>query len=94
MPTEMCWQNLSFYQNSTLPLIIQAQFLSFFLSYQSVCINSKFEIRLFLCVLKINFKTQPSTFISAVGNCRGFCRGKQCFYSNHLGKNIAKVIIS
>ena len=25
---------------------------------------------------------------------RGFCRGKQCFYSNHLSKNIAEVIIS
>ena len=31
---------------------------------------------------------QPSKFISAVSNCWGFCRGKQCFYSNHLGKNI------
>ena len=31
---------------------------------------------------------------SAVGNCQGFCRGKQCFYRNHLGKNIAEVIIS
>ena len=26
--------------------------------------------------------------------CRGFCRGKQCFYSYNLGKNIAEVIIS
>ena len=32
---------------------------------------------------------QPSKFTSAVGNCRGFCRSEQCFYSNHLGKNIA-----
>ena len=31
---------------------------------------------------------QPSKFISAVSNCWGFCWGKQCFYSNHLGKNI------
>ena len=31
---------------------------------------------------------QPSKFISAVSNCWGFWRGKQCFYSNHLGKNI------
>ena len=37
---------------------------------------------------------QPSKFTSAVGNCRGFYRGKQCFYSNHLGRNIAQVIIS
>ena len=37
---------------------------------------------------------QHTKFTSAVGNCRRFCRGKQCFYSNHLGKNIAKVIIS
>ena len=36
---------------------------------------------------------QPSKFTSAVGNCRGFCRGKQCFNSNHLSKNIAEVII-
>ena len=27
-------------------------------------------------------------------NCRGFCWGKRCFYSNYLGKNIAEVIIS
>ena len=37
---------------------------------------------------------QPSKFTSAVGNCRGFCRGKQYFYSNYLGQNIAEVIIS
>ena len=38
---------------------------------------------------------QPSKFTSAVGICQGFCRGKQCFYSNHLGnKNIAELIIS
>ena len=30
----------------------------------------------------------------AVSNCWGFCQGKQCFYSNDLGKNIAKVIIA
>ena len=36
---------------------------------------------------------QPSKFTSAVSNYRGFCRGKQCFNSNHLGKNIAEVII-
>ena len=35
----------------------------------------------------------PSKFTSAVANCRGFCRGKQCFNSNHLSKNIAEVII-
>ena len=40
-----------------------------------------------------NIYKQPSKFISTVGNCQGFCRGKQCFYSNHLGKNIAEVII-
>ena len=32
-------------------------------------------------------------FTLAVGNCRGFCQGKQCFNSNHLSKNIAEVII-
>ena len=37
---------------------------------------------------------QPSKFTSAVDNCLGFCRGKQCFYSNHLDRNIAEVIIS
>ena len=36
---------------------------------------------------------QPLEFTLAVGNCQGFCRGKQCFYSNYLGKNIAEVII-
>ena len=36
---------------------------------------------------------QLSKFTSAVGNYRGFCRGKQCLNSNHLGKNIAEVII-
>ena len=36
---------------------------------------------------------QPSKFTSAVGNWREFCRGKQCYNSNHLGKNIAEVII-
>ena len=36
---------------------------------------------------------QPSKFTSAVSNCWAFCRGKQCFYRNHLGKNIAEVII-
>ena len=29
----------------------------------------------------------------SIGNCRGFCRGKQCFNSDHLGKYIAEVII-
>ena len=33
---------------------------------------------------------QPLKFTTAVG----ICRGKQCFYSNHLSKNIAEVIIS
>ena len=37
---------------------------------------------------------QSSKFTSAVGNYQGFCQGKQCFYSNHAVKNIAKVIIS
>ena len=37
--------------------------------------------------------SQPSKFTSAVGNCRGFCRGKQCFNSDHLNKYIAEVII-
>ena len=37
---------------------------------------------------------QASKCTLAVGNCQGFCRGKQCFYSNHLGKNIAEVIFS
>ena len=37
---------------------------------------------------------QPSKFTLTVGNCQGFCRGKQCFYSNHLSKNIAEVINS
>ena len=35
---------------------------------------------------------QPLKFTSAVGNCQGFCWGKQCFYRIHLGKNIAEVI--
>ena len=38
---------------------------------------------------KIN--KQPLKFTSAVCNCRGFCWGKQCFYSNHLSKNTAEV---
>ena len=33
-----------------------------------------------------------SKFTSAVDNCRGYCQGKQCFYSNRLSKNIAEVI--
>ena len=37
---------------------------------------------------------QPSKFTSTVGNCQGFCWGKQCFYSNYLGKNMAEVINS
>ena len=49
---------------------------------------------------KINFnpdltnqaQEQPLKFNSAVSNCRGLCQGKQCFYNNHLGKNIAEVI--
>ena len=36
---------------------------------------------------------QRPKFTSAVGNCRGFCRGKLCFNSNHRGKKIAEVII-
>ena len=36
---------------------------------------------------------QPSKFTLAVGNCRVFCRGKQCFYSNHLGKIYIQFII-
>ena len=36
---------------------------------------------------------QRLEFTLAVRNCQGFCRGKQCFYSNYLGKNIAEVII-
>ena len=36
---------------------------------------------------------QRPKFTSAVGNCRGFCRGKRCFNSNHRGKKIAEVII-
>ena len=39
-------------------------------------------------------QNQSSKFTLAVGNCRGFCRGKQCFYCNYLGKNNAEVIIS
>ena len=38
---------------------------------------------------KIN--KQRLKFTSAVCNCRGFCWGKQCFYSNHLSKNTAEV---
>ena len=41
----------------------------------------------------LNDVKQPSKFTSSVGNCWGFCRGKQCFYSNHLSKNITEVII-
>ena len=36
---------------------------------------------------------QPSKLTSALSNCWGFCRGKQCFCNNHLGKNIASGII-
>ena len=36
---------------------------------------------LMLCVVEQAF-IHPSKFTSVVGNCRG----KQCFYSNHLGK--------
>ena len=39
-----------------------------------------------------NRRIQPLKFTSAVGNCQGFCWGKQCFYRIHLGKNIAEVI--
>ena len=39
-----------------------------------------------------NWRIQPLKFTSAVGNCQGFCWGKQCFYRIHLGKNIAEVI--
>ena len=57
-----------------------------------------FSFKTFSFFKKNNKKTkiykQPSKFISTVGNCQGFCWGKQCFYSNHLGKNIAEVIIS
>ena len=42
----------------------------------------------------VTSRNQPSKFTSAVGNCQGFCRGKQCLHSNHLGKNITEVIIS
>ena len=42
----------------------------------------------------VTSRNQPSKFTSAVGNCQGFCRGKQCLNSNHLGKNITEVIIS
>ena len=41
---------------------------------------------LFICI-------QPLKFTLAVGNCQGFCWSKQCFHSNHIGKNIAEVII-
>ena len=41
----------------------------------------------------LNDVKQPSKFTSSVGNCWGFCRGKQCFYSNHLSKNITEMII-
>ena len=44
------------------------------------------------------YNTALSEIIRALeihlGNCRRFCRGKQCFYSYYLGKNIAEVIIS
>ena len=49
---------------------------------------------LYILYIYIYIYIQPSKLTSAVGNCRGFCEGKQCFYSNHLGKNIAEVIIS
>ena len=42
------------------------------------------------CWKKYLNHVQCSKFTSAVGNYRGFCPGKQCFYSNHLGKNIAR----
>ena len=35
---------------------------------------------------------QPSKFTSTFGNCRGFCRGKQRFSSNHLGNIYAKYL--
>ena len=31
-------------------------------------------------------ESQPLKFALAVGNCRGFCQGKQCFHSNDLSK--------
>ena len=42
---------------------------------------------------RISVILQSQKFTSAGGNCRGFCRGKRCFYSYHLGKNITEVII-
>ena len=50
--------------------------------------------RIFDQSVQVYLFKQLSKFTSAVGNCRGFCRGKQSFYSNHLGKNTAEVIIS
>ena len=37
---------------------------------------------------QIGILNQPSKFTLAVSNCQGFCRGKHCFYSDHLGKKI------
>ena len=51
-----------------------------------------FAVVTFLKNLYLSF--QPSKFISAVANCWGFCQGKQCYDSNHPGKNIVEVIIS
>ena len=87
---------IPFYCASTLFLLIKNSTRK---SFHSNCNKSIVQI----IALKNHWKTrsylrklvfQPLKFTQAVANCQGFCRGKQRFNSNHLSKDIAKVIIS